>query len=226
MLPGSAQASSRDLRRASSSLSMASLTGRPSGRAPLELAPGRDFFKAASSSSTPPASKALNWASRLSGAANTPMASASASMPSTFSSMRSNAPSADDVDIPLTISLTALFVFALAARAFNVSFLLFASAILPSSKRVFAINLSTASLCASRFAFIDSAFSAYDFRLVSASLARSSSPFSIANCARLYQSSAAFVAALYFVSSCFCDAITCAVACRILIKSPCISFTV
>mmetsp|Transcript_6943 Transcript_6943/g.21611 ORF Transcript_6943/g.21611 Transcript_6943/m.21611 type:complete len:222 (+) Transcript_6943:214-879(+) len=204
---------------------MASLTGLPSGKEPPPL-PLFNPFMAFNSSSTLPVSNILNCSSNASDAVNTPTASASASAANTFSSILSNALNALEVLTPCTISATALFVFALAARAFNVSFFDLASAIFVSNTLVFATNFSTASFCKSKFSFIPSAFSWYDLRLVNASLAKSSSPFSIASCARLYQSSAVFCAELYLFSNCFCDAITCAVACLILIKSPFISFTV
>mmetsp|Transcript_11633 Transcript_11633/g.41874 ORF Transcript_11633/g.41874 Transcript_11633/m.41874 type:complete len:222 (+) Transcript_11633:1706-2371(+) len=215
-------------RSASSSDSIASETGLPSGSAPPFFSPSPSIFdlSAARSSSTPPPSKALNLSSRSLDAVSIPTASASASIPITFSSIFSNALSAEDVLTPETRSCTALFVFALAARALSVSFLLLASAILLSKNRVFEMSFSTAFSCSARFAFIESAFSWYDFFLDSASRASSSSPLLIASSARRYQSSAVACACLYLFSSCFCDAITCADAWRIFTRSSCISMTV
>ena len=80
-------------------------------------------------------------------------------MPITFSSIFSNALSALEVETPAMRFCTSLLDLADAARALSVSFLLFASAIFASKKRVLAMSFSTASFCASRFTAMESAFS-------------------------------------------------------------------
>mmetsp|Transcript_26071 Transcript_26071/g.56932 ORF Transcript_26071/g.56932 Transcript_26071/m.56932 type:complete len:401 (+) Transcript_26071:227-1429(+) len=214
------------LRSCSSSKSRASLMGRPSGRAAgVELAVRTPFFRAASSSSTVPLSSRANLFSSLSDPTSIAVLSASASMASTFSSILSNATTALLVLREPIISWICLLVLALAARALRVSFLLLASASLPSSILVLFSSWSTAFCCCSSCNFSPSAWSWKDFRRFRASLARSSSFFCTASSARLSQSSAVTWACLYLASSCFCDAITCAAAWRILIRSSCISVT-
>mmetsp|Transcript_9509 Transcript_9509/g.39102 ORF Transcript_9509/g.39102 Transcript_9509/m.39102 type:complete len:211 (+) Transcript_9509:257-889(+) len=207
--------------------SMASLIGRPSGSSFFFPSPSMPAFIAASSSSTESPSSALNFDSRLeSPAVSCATESASASSAITFSSIFSKAASELSTSIAPEISLTFFCVLALCARALSVSFLLFASASLVSRILPFASSFSTLSFCSASWPLSWSAFSWLDFFRVSASRASSSSPLLSASCARWYQSSAALCAASYLRSSCFCDAITCAVAWRSLVRSCVMSTTV
>ena len=126
----------------------------------------------------------------------------------------------------LTMSFTALFVFALAARAFNVSFLLFASAILPSSNRVFAINFSTASVCASRIRLHRLGV----LRVRLASRQRLSRQVFVSLLQRQLRTLIPIFSSLIRRRILGLQLLLArhnrAVACRILIKSPCISSTV
>mmetsp|Transcript_10243 Transcript_10243/g.47016 ORF Transcript_10243/g.47016 Transcript_10243/m.47016 type:complete len:205 (+) Transcript_10243:1564-2178(+) len=148
-------------RSASSSDSMASDTGLPSGSAPplFPDSPSILDFIWDSSSSTVPPSSSLNLSSRSLPAVSMPVASACASMPMTFSSIFSNALSALEVETPEMRFWTSWLDLADAARAFKVSFLLLASAILASRNRVLAMSFSVASFCCSRLAAMESAFS-------------------------------------------------------------------
>mmetsp|Transcript_22058 Transcript_22058/g.54000 ORF Transcript_22058/g.54000 Transcript_22058/m.54000 type:complete len:250 (+) Transcript_22058:574-1323(+) len=151
--------------------------------------------------------------------------SPSASRAATLASIFSKAASALLVSTPTIISDTRFCVFALAALALSVSFFDLASAIFPSSCRMFPSRLLIAFSCASNWISNPFDTSSKLFLRMSAWRARLSSPLRMASSARLYQSSDVALAVLYFDSSCLWLASTRAFAWRIFDRSDCMSTT-
>mmetsp|Transcript_1022 Transcript_1022/g.2260 ORF Transcript_1022/g.2260 Transcript_1022/m.2260 type:complete len:207 (+) Transcript_1022:327-947(+) len=154
-----------------------------------------------------------------------PATSACVSSVSTFTLIRSKASMEEDPPISDSMSFTFMDVFAVRARAIIVSFCLLASVILVSSAIMLTYSFSAAPVCITRPLSTLSKFSCWIWRLESASRARSSSPFSIASWARLYQSAALASACCLCFSIRFCVAEISAYDCLTLMRSFCMSIT-
>mmetsp|Transcript_24401 Transcript_24401/g.49519 ORF Transcript_24401/g.49519 Transcript_24401/m.49519 type:complete len:233 (-) Transcript_24401:322-1020(-) len=167
--------------------------------------PGNAFFIAASSSSTLlPDSSALKEASRLLPVlaleldmASCLLTSASASICSTLSFMRSKAATEELLPTPASMSFTLVDALAVRARAMICSFLFLASVILASRSLIESKRLWIEPLWPSICSLSESASSVCCWRRVSASRARSSSPRSRASCAREYHFCASASATLH-----------------------------
>mmetsp|Transcript_7528 Transcript_7528/g.16504 ORF Transcript_7528/g.16504 Transcript_7528/m.16504 type:complete len:242 (+) Transcript_7528:113-838(+) len=160
------------------------------------VAAGSAAFMLASSSSTEePPSSALNLDSREPppppsalglDCASSRATSASDSICSTFSFIRSKAATEEELPTPESMSFTLVAAFAVRARAMIWSFFALASAILASSSFIDWYSVSIEPAWFSTCSPSESAISVCCCLRVSASLARSSSPFSNASCAREY----------------------------------------